>query len=138
MAIAVVIALLNPGSEAGAIEGFRGSTWGELRYDLPREYSDNLLMAAWIKQGVDWKRWRETTTLNTYVTLRYKWDTEKYDWNNTIEPGIGISVDTYSPKGLGLTAGVEYIWENRFLDSDWHDQKTVVYVSWYGWWDLKK
>lgn len=125
---------------ASAIEGFRGSTWGELRYDIPRDLPDNLLMTGWIKQGIDWKKWGESTTLNTYATLRYKWDTEKYDWNNSLEPGIGISIDTFSPKGLGLTAGVEYIWENRFLldDNKWYDQKTVVYVSWYGWWDLKK
>jgi len=138
IAAASLAALISYGSKAEAVEGFRGSTWGELRYDIPREYPDNLLMAGWIKQGVDWKRWGESTTLNTYVTLRYKWDTEQYDWNNTLEPGIGISVDTFSPKGLGLTAGVEYIWENRFLDSEWYDSKTVVYVSWYGWWDLKR
>ncbi len=123
---------------ANAIEGYRGSTWGDLRWDLPEELDSNLLLRGWVKQGIDWKRWGKNTTLNTYATIRYTVDTEKIDWNNKFEPGIGISLETYSPKGLGTTIGVEYIWENRFLDSDWIDQKFVIYVGWYGWWDLKK
>ena len=117
--------------------GFRGSTWGELRYDIPKDGEDNLLLDGWIKQGIDWKRWNYTT-LNTYATFRYRLDTMKYGWNNVIGPGVGISLDMYSPKGLILTVGAEYMWERQIYDDGEYFQKTVVYMSWVGWWDLNK
>jgi hypothetical protein len=133
----VVLSVLTPGfSMAGAI-GLRGGTWGELRYDIPKEGEDNLTLDGWIKQGIDWKRWGNTT-LNTYAALRYKFDTEKYEWNNTVGPGIGISLDMYSPRGLILTVGAEYSWESLIYDGGDCYQKTVFYVNWVGWWDLKR
>lgn len=128
--------LAVPGG-AFAFEGFRGSTWGELRYDIPREGEDNLILDGWIKQGIDWARWGNTT-FNTYATIRYRFDTEKYDWNNSVGPGVGIAFDIYSPKGFIASLGGEYIWESRIYDSGEIDQKAVVYLSWVGWWDLKK
>ena len=43
-----------------------------------------------------------------------------------IGPSIGISLDAYSPKGVVVTMGVEYMWENHFLDSGYTDEKLVV------------
>lgn len=137
LAMILLLSALLPAA-GGAIEGYRGSTWGDLRWDMPKKHDGNLLMRGWVKQGIDWKRWGENTTLNTYATLRYTVDTEKLDWNNTIEPGIGIAIEMYNPVGLATTFGCEYVWENRFLDSDYSDQKFVIYVGWYGFWDLKK
>ncbi len=121
---------------AFAFEGFRGSTWGELRWDIPRHGNSDLLLDGWIRQGVDWVRW-ENTTLNTYATLRYKWDSEKFDWNNSIGPGVGIAIDTFTPKGFSASWGVEYLWD-RFYESARTEHKVVLYMNWYGWWDLKK
>ena len=133
----VVFSFLGLGS-AGAVEGYRGSTWGELRWDFPKKYDSNLLLSGWIKQGIDWKRWGENTTLNTYATVRYKADTEQLDWNNTLEPGIGVAIETFTSKGLVGTFALEYLWEKRLTKSGLYDQKLVIYIGWYGWWDLKK
>lgn len=121
-----------------AIEGFSGSTWGELRYEhLARgEGESDLILRGWVKQGVDWARWGHTT-LNTYLTVRYVWDSEKLDWNNSLGPGAGIEIDTYIPKGPYLSWGVEYLWD-RFYRSSETEQKVVVFMNWYGNWDLKK
>jgi len=123
-------------ANAFAIEGFRGSSWGELRWDIPTHGTPDLWLYGWAKQGVDWVRWGNTT-LNTYATLRYSIDTEKLDWNSHIGPGIGIGIDTFTPKGLAASWGVEYIWD-RFYESDRTEQKVVFYMNWFGWWDLKK
>jgi hypothetical protein len=120
---------------AGAIEGMRGATWGELRYDIPRDDVENMLLHGWVKQGIDWAKWGEMT-LNTYAMFRYKWDSEGFSWNNTVGPGIGVSLDMYVPGGLSASLGVEYQWENKIID-DLTDRKTIVYLNWYGWWDLK-
>ncbi|HEM47280.1 MAG TPA: hypothetical protein ENO23_09595 [Alphaproteobacteria bacterium] len=129
-------ALIAPGG-AAAFEGFRGATWGELRWHMPEEGDDNLVLNGWIRQGVDWAKWGNTT-LNTYGILQYRWDTERLDWNNMLGPGVGIALDTYTGKGLALSVGAEYIWESRILDDGAVDRKAIVYMGWYGWWDLKR
>ncbi len=131
----LICAAIVPGG-VSAFEGLRGATWGQLRYDIPKEGEENLMMDGWIKQGVDWARWGNTS-LNTYGTIRYKWDTERLDWNNSLGPGVGISIDTYSPRGIIFSIGAEYLWENNTLHSGRTDQRAVVYMSWCGWWDLK-
>jgi hypothetical protein len=123
---------------AHAVPGLRGASWGELRYDIPKEGEENLILDGWIKQGIDWAKWGNTS-INTYAKLRFKWDTQGYDWNNLMGPTVGISLDTFVPSGLSGSIGAEYTWENRTLDgSNVMDQKAVIYVNWYGWWDLKR
>jgi hypothetical protein len=138
--VALCLALCS--GSAFAIVGFRGSTWGDLRAEMPKVGDNNLLLNGWVKQGVDWTKWGNVT-LNTYATLRYQADTEGLDWNNSVGPGFGISLEAYSPKGIVAALGVEYIWD-RYLGLDQASsfdetvQKFVVYVNWYGWWDLKR
>lgn len=137
VSLAALCVVLWAGS-ASAVVGFRGSTWGDLRQELPKDGDSNLILQGWIKQGIDWAKWGNTT-LNTYATLRYRADTEKYGWNNSIGPGVGISLEAYSSKGLVASWGVEYLWDRFFeLDPAKTDQKLVIYMGWYGWWDLKK
>ena len=141
IALVLTCLVLCSGS-ALAIVGFRGSTWGDLRGEMPNEGENNLLLNGWIKQGVDWTKWGNVT-LNTYATLRYQADTEGYDWNNLVGPGVGISLEAFSPRGITASFGVEYIWD-RYLGVDEasafdvNAHKIVIYASWYGWWDLKK
>lgn len=135
IALALLCLALRSGS-AFAVVGFRGSTWGDLRGEMPKEGDSNLLLNGWIKQGVDWTKWGNVT-LNTYATLRYQADTEGLDYNNSVGPGLGISLEAYSPRGAVASLGVEYIWD-RYTTFDETSQKVVVYVNWYGWWDLKK
>jgi hypothetical protein len=135
IALALACLVLCSGS-ARAIVGFRGSTWGDLRGEMPKEGDGNLLLNGWIKQGVDWKKWGNVT-LNTYATLRYQADTEGLDYNNSVGPGLGVSLEAYSPRGAVASLGVEYIWD-RYTTFDETAQKVVLYVNWYGWWDLKK
>ena len=123
---------------AFAVVGFRGSTWGDLRQEVPKDGDGNLILQGWVKQGVDWAKWGNTT-LNTYATLRYRADTERLAWNNSVGPGVGVSLEVYSSRGLVASWGIEYLWD-RFFESEpaRTDQKVVFYMGWYGWWDLGK
>ena len=133
----LLVMTAGAGGALADIEGLRGASWGELRYDIPKEGTENLVLDGWIKQGIDWAKWGNTS-LNTYAKLRFKWDTEGYDWNNLMGPALGISLDTFVPSGLSGSLGAEYIWEKRMIDdSNLMDQKVVIYVNWYGWWDLR-
>ena len=133
-ATAACLVLLS--ASAQAIVGFRGATWGDIRQEFHDELPDNLVLQGWVKQGVDWAEWRHAR-LNTYVALRYRLDTEGYDWNNTVGPAVGASLDLFTTSGVSATAGIEYIWD-RYFESDRDDDKLALYVGWYGWWDLKR
>lgn len=139
LCMTIPLLLLPPAlaGEALAIEGLRGATWGQLYYDIPKEEdTENLVIDGWIKQGVDWVKWGDTS-INTYAKLRYKWDSEGTEWNNLLGPTVGISLDAYVPTGLALSIGIEYTWESRVLDDfNRMDQKATAYINWYGWWDL--
>ncbi len=117
---------------------FPGSAWGELRYENPVHSvgAHDLILRGWIKQGIELARWNNVN-LNTYATIRYVWDSEQFDWNNSVGPGLGVAVDMYNPKGLVMSWGIEYLWD-RFYRSDHTEQKAVVFMNWYGWWNLKK
>jgi hypothetical protein len=136
IALVLLSCLVLCSGNAQAIVGFRGSTWGDLRAEMPKVGDSNLILNGWIKQGVDWTKWGNVT-LNTYATLRYQADTEGLDYNNSVGPGLGISLEAYSPRGVVAALGVEYIWD-RYTTFDESAQKFVVYANWYGWWDLKK
>lgn len=131
----LMVFVVSDGSHA--IEGFRGATWGSLKYDMPKDEENYLLLDGWFKQGVDWARWRNTS-LNTYAMIRYKWDSENTPYNNVITPALGVSLDTYNPKGFIGTIGFEYQWENRFYPATETVEKAFVYLDWVGWWDLKR
>lgn len=137
-AILLLIACLFVPDVVYSIEGFPGSTWGELRWEFPEEEAgqENLILQGWIEQGIDWTKWGNLR-LNTYATIRYKWDSEELDYNNSIGPGIGIALANIWPKGDHIKIGVEYIWD-RFYKSHKTEEKAVIFMKWYGWWDLKK
>lgn len=121
---------------AHAIEGLRGSTWGDLRWDLPEEVDNDLILKGWIRQGVDWTK-VGSASLTTYATVRYAWDSRGLDWNNSIGPGVGVALDAWSAKGFAGTLAVEYL-VDRFYETDRTEKKVVIYMGWYGMWDLKK
>lgn len=122
---------------AYAIEGYPGSTWGELRKELPmHDGQENLILDGWVEQGIDWQRWGNIR-LNTYATVRYKLDSEGLDWNNSIGPGLGIALNHITPKGNQIRFGVEYI-NDRFFKSKRTDEKTIIFLKWFQYWDLKK
>jgi len=126
-------------SGAGAIEGYPGSTWGELRQDFPLDRNkgrDNLYLQGWIEQGVEWKRWGNYH-LTTYATVRYEWDSLGQDWNNSVGPGAGIGISYITPKGDNIKLGCEYIYDQHFRTGD-DEQKVVLYLRWFSYWNLKK
>jgi hypothetical protein len=135
--ILMLVVSLCGAEGALAIEGLRGSTWGEVRQEIPDHGENNLIVDTWIRQGIDWVKWGDSASLNTYATVRLKWDSEKLDWNNSVGPGVGIAIDYFTHKGLNISWGMEYLWD-RFYESGRSEQKLVLYMNWYGWWDLKK
>ncbi|HPX62216.1 MAG TPA: hypothetical protein PLN25_10680 [Deltaproteobacteria bacterium] len=135
-----ILALLGSASTADAIEGYPGSTWGEIRQELPNQKGKdgpvNLLGQGYIEQGVDWTRWG-SIFFNSYATVRYKFDTMHYDWNNSVGPGVGLALTHYTKNGGYFRLGVEHNWET-FYNNGKVEEKTLIYLRWFQYWNLKK
>jgi hypothetical protein len=121
-------------------KNYPGSTWGDLRWEVPERGRSNFILEGWIRQGVVMKRWKkgsQTFVIDPYVVFRYKYDSLGLNWNNYVGPGGGIALDMGSSKGPLLSLGADYDWEN-----DWKSGQDVsrieIYLRWYAWWDLKK
>jgi len=135
--ILLVFFCLSISFKAYAIEGFPGSSWGELYWELPKKGNQqDLVLQGWIQQGVTLAKW-DKINLNTYATLRYYWDSQEFDWYSKLAPGVGISVEIFHFKQFHIRTGAEYIWERHYRSGN-EEQKVWLYTDWYGWWDLKK
>ncbi len=121
-----------------AIEGFPGKTWGEIQRDFPLDSRtiNNSILQGWIEQGIYWCSWNDIK-LDTYGNLRYNWDEKGLDWDNTVGPGVGIALERFFPKGAFVRGAIEYDYD-RLWKSGTTNQKAIIYISWYGWWDLSK
>lgn len=115
---------------ANAEIGYSGASWGELRHEAG-DGIDNTLLYGWIDQGIDWTE-KKGFRVSTYGVLRYKLDTRKLWYNNSIAPGLGIAV-----RKRAIKIGAEYIWE-RYFESDTSENKAVIYINWWTGWDLKR
>ncbi len=142
---AVFVLCLGFAAPALAIDSYPGSTWGELLWQVPAHGPQpnipDLLTDGWIRQGADVAH-LDGVHLVPYMTLRWTADTKGLSWNNTVGPGIGLSLLTTPIKQSSVTIGIENVW--NYYDRDWgynasRITDTVnVYMDWYGWWDLKK
>jgi hypothetical protein len=139
-AAALAAASLGVPGAAPAVEGFPGSTWGDFYWEIPSPGESDAVLEGWIRQGVAWKRWpagKARLVLQTYATLRYKWDSLGQDWNNYLGPGLGVAVDLTAPRFPLVTAGVEYVhqWNTR---SEVAAPYTAPFLDWFHWWDVAK
>jgi hypothetical protein len=142
---AVLIFCLGFAAPAFAIDSYPGSTWGELLWQVPAQGPQpnipNLTWQGWIRQGAEVARW-DSVRLVPYLTVRYWMDTRGLSWNNTVGPGVGLSLLTVPVKQSSVTFGVETVWDYYYREWGYSASRLTytvnVYVDWYGWWDLKK
>lgn len=125
---------------AAALDGLPGSTWGDLSWDLPGEGDRDVILQGWVRQGVAWRRWRAgeaALVLQTYGTVRYRWDRLGLPWNDHVAPGLGAAVDLAAPRMPALTAGVEWVdaWHVRSGSTTPYG---ALFLDWYHWWDFRR
>ena len=85
---------------------------------------------------MDWFTVTNGVVLNTFAVLRYSVDSEKFDFNNKLEPGIGLKLKkSFSDWGL-LELGVKYVNEFRF-ESGRSEDTGVLFLNWWVGWNLR-
>ncbi len=139
--LTVLAALLMTSVVASAEPlGYPGYTWGSVMYpsDVASERG-NLVFDGKIEQGIDWIKFGQSYTLNTFVDLRYTLDTKGYPWNNRITPGIGAKISrVFSELGI-VDFGVKLVHENCWKEKENRNSTGVqAFLEWYFDWNLKK
>lgn len=137
-ALAVLVASV-PGAAVGH-EGLPGSTWGQLSWDVPSEGERDAILEGWIRQGIAWRRWSlgdARLVLQTYGTVRYRWDSAGLEWNNDVAPGAGAAVDLALPRMPALTGGVEWLYQ-WYTRSGATVPYAALFVDWYHAWGLAR
>lgn len=101
---------------------------------MPEE-RNNYVFEGSIEQGVDWGRFHQRYTINTFADLRFSVDKEKLDYNNRMVPGVGAKLKIAAGPGI-VQIGVKGAYEDRFVT---HRKDSFVYgfVNWWFGWDLK-
>ena len=124
----VVLFVISMGGNAGAIEGFSGSTWGTVFHEAAE---DETFALGNISQGIDWLSYKGFR-LTTFAQFRYRFQSPRGETFNAYGPSLGISVEKW-----GLELGTEYIWQYRDTTQSIEDGPRI-FLEWYYGWDLKK
>jgi hypothetical protein len=125
--------VLFAGENAGAAEGYPGSTWGILTRN-----SNGLTGSGgmgWINQGVDWFTLPGEVMVNTYAEYRYRERTRQYEYFNSQGPAVGLEF-----KKSFLRLGMDYYWETLpdYPGGAQRSHNREYYLAGYYDWDLKK
>lgn len=119
--------------------GFPGSTWGQVRFPSSQEIEedDNIIFEGAIEQGVDWFRITDWSIFNSFFRFEYKFDKEKFDFNNKLQPEVGVKAKFLLADWGLIEAGGKYVVDHRF-ETDRTEDGIVLFVNWAASWNLKK
>ena len=123
---------------------YPGSAWGVLSNPSSvikhNAESNDWIYSGKITQGADWavvKGW----TFDTYASVNYTVDSKGIDWNNKIDPALGVKF--YRPLKIGAADGVvdigaQVMYERRFGDEYKSIKRDGLGIQfnagyWFGW-----
>ena len=77
----------------------------------------------------------DSASLQPYLRLDYKVDSEDVSSNNKIHPSTGLKLRFMATHHLMLELGGRYEWEHRFIDGSTY-QGTSGFFNWSGYWEI--
>lgn len=119
-----------PAAEAFEIEGYPGSTWGQLSYDND-EISGSGVM-GFVNQGVQWTTLPGGVALVTYAEYRHRSRNKNQEYYDAGGPAVGLEF-----RKSVFTAGVDYYWETLPVLGE-KSERAQVYGSVFVDWNLAK
>jgi len=119
--------------------GFPGSTWGQVRYPSSQEIEekDNVIVEGAIEQGVDWFRMTKWSIFNSFFRFEYKFDKEGFDFNNKLQPEVGLKAKFFLANWGLIEAGGKYVLDHR-TETNRTEEGIVFFLNWAASWNLKQ
>jgi hypothetical protein len=111
--------------------GLPGQGWTSVGNLSPIEHN-NFYVQSYVEQGAAvFATYSGSITVTPFVGLGLVLDTKGYDWNNKIQPKVGVKVNKFFRKGV-VSIGSAYSYEERFKGVN-SNGLTMYVQDWFGW-----
>jgi hypothetical protein len=118
------------GSVVDAV-GLPGQGWTSIGNLSPIEHN-NFYLQSYVEQSAAvFSTYSGSLTVTPFVGLGLLLDTKGYEWNNKVQPRLGVKVNKYFGKGV-VSVGSAYSYEARFKGVN-SSGLTVFVQDWFGW-----
>jgi hypothetical protein len=118
------------GSLADSV-GLPGQGWTSIGNLSPIEHN-NFYVQSYVEQSAAiFSTYSGSLTVTPFVGMGLVLDTKGYDWNNKVQPRLGVKVNKYFRKGV-ISVGSAYTYEERFKGVD-SSGLTLFVQDWFGW-----
>lgn len=116
-------------TSAFEVQGFPGSSWGQITYDNDKLTGSGLM--GNINQGVEWFTLPWDVRFTTFAEYRLRTRAHNKTYYDTRGPAFGIDFR----KSI-FSFGMAYYWE-YFPELNTTSKNREIYLTWYYDWDLK-
>jgi hypothetical protein len=139
--IAVLVLTTFSTAQGGAVSALQGSLvdsvglpgqgWTSIGNQSPIEHN-NFFLQSYVEQGAAvFSTYSGSLTVTPFVGMGLVLDTKGYEWNNKVQPRLGVKVNKYFRKGV-VSVGSAYSYEERFKGVN--SSGLILYVQdWFGW-----
>ncbi len=111
--------------------GLPGQGWTSIGNLSPIEHN-NFYVQSYLEQGAAvFSTYSGSITVTPFVGLGLVLDTKGYQWNNKIQPKLGVKVNKFFSKGV-VSVGAAYSYEERFKGIN-SSGLTLYAQDWFGW-----
>jgi hypothetical protein len=111
--------------------GLPGQGWTSIGNLSPIEHN-NFYVQSYLEQGAAvFSTYSGSITVTPFVGLGLVLDTKGYQWNNKIQPKLGVKVNKFFSKGV-VSVGSAYSYEERFKGIN-SSGFTLYAQDWFGW-----
>ena len=111
--------------------GLPGQGWTSIGNVSPIEHN-NFYLQSYIEQGAAvFSTYSGSITVTPFVGLGLVLDTKGYEWNNKIQPKVGVKLNKFFSKGV-ISVGSAYSFEERFKGIN-SSGFTLYAQDWFGW-----
>ncbi|MGH9503921.1 MAG: hypothetical protein ACRD20_13805 [Terriglobales bacterium] len=138
---AVLVLTTVSAAQGGAVSALQGSLvdavglpgqgWTSIGNLSPIEHNNFYVQSYMEQSAAIFSTYSGSVTVTPFVGLGLVFDTKGYDWNNKIQPKLGLKVNKFFRKGV-VSVGSAYSYEDRFKGVD-SNGLTLYAQDWFGW-----
>jgi len=111
--------------------GLPGQGWTSVGNLSPIEHNNFFTQSYFEQSAAIFSTYSGSITVTPFVGVGLVLDTKGYEWNNKIQPRLGVKVNKYFRKGV-VSIGSACSYEDRF--KSFNSSGLTLYVQdWFGW-----
>jgi hypothetical protein len=112
--------------------GLPGQGWTSIGNVSPIEHN-NFYLQSYVEQSAAvFSTYSGSVTVTPFVGVGLVLDTKGYDWNNKLQPKVGLKVNKLFLHGI-VSVGSAYSYEERFKGGNSSSGLVLYAQDWFGW-----